>query len=93
MPTFDNCCKNVVASASAKVVLSDERQTAVLIDPQSARAKPVQQLLAQRQSGIVPLLTEPGGADLLERLVVEKTVSIDTTAAGGNASLMTLDEA
>ncbi|MFT5481662.1 MAG: RHH-type proline utilization regulon transcriptional repressor/proline dehydrogenase [Halieaceae bacterium] len=83
----------VVASASAKVVLSDERQTAVLVDPSSARAKPIQQLLAQRQSGIVPLLTELAGADLLERLVVEKTVSIDTTAAGGNASLMTLAEA
>jgi RHH-type proline utilization regulon transcriptional repressor/proline dehydrogenase/delta 1-pyrroline-5-carboxylate dehydrogenase len=33
-----------------------------------------------------------GGPDYLRRFVVEKTLSINTTAAGGNASLMTLGE-
>jgi RHH-type proline utilization regulon transcriptional repressor/proline dehydrogenase/delta 1-pyrroline-5-carboxylate dehydrogenase len=33
-----------------------------------------------------------GGPDYLRRFAVEKTVSINTTAAGGNASLMTLGE-
>jgi len=32
-----------------------------------------------------------GGPHYLHRFVVERTVSIDTTSAGGNASLMTLD--
>ena len=33
-----------------------------------------------------------GGPHYLQRLVVEKSISIDTTAAGGNASLLLLDE-
>lgn len=33
-----------------------------------------------------------GGPDYLRRFCVEKTVSINTTAAGGNASLLTLEE-
>ena len=33
-----------------------------------------------------------GGPQYLHKLATEKTVSIDTTASGGNASLMTLDE-
>jgi RHH-type proline utilization regulon transcriptional repressor/proline dehydrogenase/delta 1-pyrroline-5-carboxylate dehydrogenase len=33
-----------------------------------------------------------GGPDYLRRFVVEKTLSVNTTAAGGNASLMTLGE-
>ena len=40
---------------------------------------------------IVPLVTErQDGSYDLYRLVTEKVVSINTTAAGGNASLMSL---
>ena len=48
--------------------------------------------LAQRQETIVPLIPAraDGGYDL-HRLVVEKVASINTTAAGGNAALMSLD--
>lgn len=48
--------------------------------------------LARRDGPIVPLILEQrdGGYDL-HRLVIEKAVSINTTAAGGNAALMSLE--
>ena len=54
-------------------------------------AATLQRSLADREETIVPLVTErqDGGYDLY-RLVAEKVVSINTTAAGGNASLMSL---
>jgi RHH-type proline utilization regulon transcriptional repressor/proline dehydrogenase/delta 1-pyrroline-5-carboxylate dehydrogenase len=53
----------------------------------------VQQRLAQRSGPITTAWRgEPGTRDIpLERLVIERSVSINTAAAGGNASLMTLD--
>ncbi len=54
-------------------------------------AAPLQRSLADREETIVPLVTErPDGGYDLYRLVAEKAVSINTTAAGGNASLMSL---
>jgi RHH-type proline utilization regulon transcriptional repressor/proline dehydrogenase/delta 1-pyrroline-5-carboxylate dehydrogenase len=47
--------------------------------------------LADREGMIVPLVTRREGGDYdLQRLVVEKAVSVNTTAAGGNATLMSL---
>ncbi|NNE87613.1 MAG: bifunctional proline dehydrogenase/L-glutamate gamma-semialdehyde dehydrogenase PutA [Silicimonas sp.] len=41
--------------------------------------------LAARDGAIIPLLTE---TDLSDRLVIERHICVDTTAAGGNASLL-----
>ena len=41
---------------------------------------------------LLPLFSGVLAEDLLTLALHEKTVSIDTTAAGGNASLMTLTE-
>jgi len=51
--------------------------------------------LAARPGPIVGLqsLRAADGGAALERLVVERSVSLNTAAAGGNASLMTLEEA
>ncbi len=47
--------------------------------------------LAAREGAIVPLIPErPDGGYDLHRLVVEKAASINTTAAGGNTTLMSL---
>ena len=46
--------------------------------------------LARRPGPIVPLITEP---DARERYVLERHVCVDTTAAGGNASLLAEAEA
>lgn len=57
----------------------------------SSAVKPLSaELLASRTGAILPLITAPAGQQLLQRLVTEKTVTINTTAAGGNASLMTM---
>lgn len=74
----------------AKGVLSDAHINAVLLAPDSSLAKTVQQVLVNREGALVPMIQEDARGGLLMRLVVEKTVTIDTTAAGGNASLMTM---
>ena len=53
----------------------------------------MQHTLAQRPGPIVGLtVMAPGSTTVpLERLLVEHSVSVNTAAAGGNASLMVLD--
>ena len=48
---------------------------------------PIRIALARRPGPILPLITEPGAA---ERYVLERHVCVDTTAAGGNATLLAL---
>jgi RHH-type proline utilization regulon transcriptional repressor/proline dehydrogenase/delta 1-pyrroline-5-carboxylate dehydrogenase len=51
----------------------------------------LQQKLAARPGAIVGIVdTRADGAVALWRLVAERAVCVNTTAAGGNASLMTL---
>ena len=50
------------------------------------------QMLAKRTGAILPVITSEYNDHLIQRLLTEKTVSIDTTASGGNTSLMTLVE-
>ena len=55
------------------------------------QADSLRRTLAARDGAIVPLIQDrPDGSYDLTRLVVEKVASINTTAAGGNASLMSL---
>ena len=49
--------------------------------------------LAQRDGAILPVISSEYFDNMIQRLVTEKTVSIDTTASGGNTSLMTMIEA
>jgi RHH-type proline utilization regulon transcriptional repressor/proline dehydrogenase/delta 1-pyrroline-5-carboxylate dehydrogenase len=44
--------------------------------------------LAERDGKLIPLIS---GLDELDRLIVERHLCIDTTAAGGNASLIAAD--
>jgi RHH-type proline utilization regulon transcriptional repressor/proline dehydrogenase/delta 1-pyrroline-5-carboxylate dehydrogenase len=65
---------------------------AVLLHGDAARRRQMAALLAQRPGPIVSLHAFDAGdaAIPLERLVLERSVSINTAAAGGNASLMTI---
>jgi RHH-type proline utilization regulon transcriptional repressor/proline dehydrogenase/delta 1-pyrroline-5-carboxylate dehydrogenase len=55
------------------------------------QADALRRTLAAREGAIVPLIQDGAdGSYDLTRLVVEKVASINTTAAGGNASLMSL---
>jgi RHH-type proline utilization regulon transcriptional repressor/proline dehydrogenase/delta 1-pyrroline-5-carboxylate dehydrogenase len=66
---------------------------AVLFAGSDERATEIRQALADREGPIVPLLrvdaNRPGDP---MRLVCERTLTINTTASGGNASLLSLAE-
>ncbi len=61
-----------------------------MVHVRSRHLRAVAQELATRDGPIVPLISCVAPATLLQQTLVEKSVSIDTTAAGGNASLMTM---
>lgn len=48
--------------------------------------------LANRSGAIIPVLSDTDHVNLATTLLLEKTISTDTTAAGGNTRLMTLNE-
>jgi RHH-type proline utilization regulon transcriptional repressor/proline dehydrogenase/delta 1-pyrroline-5-carboxylate dehydrogenase len=45
---------------------------------------------AEREGPILPLISSVSPPMLLRQTLLEKTISVDTTAAGGNASLMSM---
>jgi RHH-type proline utilization regulon transcriptional repressor/proline dehydrogenase/delta 1-pyrroline-5-carboxylate dehydrogenase len=61
-----------------------------VIEVSSALKPLAAELIAAREGAILPLITSPADERMLHRLVTEKTITINTTAAGGNASLMTM---
>ena len=71
----------------------EARFDAVLLHGDAARRLEVLARLAERAGPLVLLHAYDAGdeAIALERLVVERSLSINTAAAGGNASLMTID--
>jgi RHH-type proline utilization regulon transcriptional repressor/proline dehydrogenase/delta 1-pyrroline-5-carboxylate dehydrogenase len=73
---------------SARLILTNPGIHGVLVTVASESVKDVQRLLATSEAALIPLIREHNHSRLLNRLVVEKTITIDTTAAGGNASLM-----
>jgi len=64
----------------------------VVVDSNCDRKHYISDKLAQRQGAILPVITSEYFDSLIQRLLTEKTISIDTTASGGNTSLMTLVE-
>jgi RHH-type proline utilization regulon transcriptional repressor/proline dehydrogenase/delta 1-pyrroline-5-carboxylate dehydrogenase len=65
---------------------------AVLVHGDADAVRSACEALAERPGPIVGVIAlAPGEADVpLERLVVERSISVNTAAAGGNASLMTI---
>jgi RHH-type proline utilization regulon transcriptional repressor/proline dehydrogenase/delta 1-pyrroline-5-carboxylate dehydrogenase len=83
--------------SAARVVLADRPDLAgvdaVLLDVAPVEARRIRADLAAATGPIVPILA-PGrdGTYDASRLVVERTVTINTAAAGGNAALLSLSE-
>jgi RHH-type proline utilization regulon transcriptional repressor/proline dehydrogenase/delta 1-pyrroline-5-carboxylate dehydrogenase len=73
-------------------LLAQDTLAGVVVDSESDRSSYMVQMLAQRTGAILPVITAEYYDHLIQRLLTEKTVSIDTTASGGNTSLMTLVE-
>ncbi|GHF01910.1 bifunctional proline dehydrogenase/L-glutamate gamma-semialdehyde dehydrogenase PutA [Thalassotalea profundi] len=64
----------------------------VVVDSLCDRKHYISEKLAEREGAILPVITSEYFDNLIQRLLTEKTISIDTTASGGNTSLMTLVE-
>ncbi len=65
---------------------------AVLFSGTADRALELRRTLAARTGAIVPLVVASAGGYDPSRLVSERTITINTTASGGNASLLSLAE-
>ncbi len=93
--------------ASLKHIIADARVNSFAFSGEHDDAKAIARLLAEGEGPIRPFipyaeLEHPGGAPgsplagsphYLHRFVLERSLSIDTTASGGNASLFSLEEA
>ena len=64
----------------------------VVVDSHCDRKHYISEKLAERKGAILPVISSEYYDHLIQRLTTEKTISIDTTASGGNTSLMTLVE-
>ena len=92
------------SNGGVEMLASDRRVDGVAFAGPITEAKPIQAALGARDDRIVPLVLSgdgmtvpggdpvPGGPHYLHRFVTERTLAIDTTAAGGNASLLSIGE-
>lgn len=79
---------NGYAEVAADVLAADV--SAVLFA--GSGAEEARRKLAARDGALVPLILRGEGGYNIHRLVVERALSVNTTAAGGNASLMSMTE-
>jgi len=82
----------VAKLANLEALLAHPNLAGVVVDSTSHRRAYMADKLAQRSGAILPVISSEYLDNLIQRLLTEKTVSIDTTASGGNTSLMTLVE-
>ncbi|MBT82647.1 MAG: trifunctional transcriptional regulator/proline dehydrogenase/L-glutamate gamma-semialdehyde dehydrogenase [Alteromonadaceae bacterium] len=73
-------------------LLMHEHLAGVVVDSHTERTAQIAAMLSSRKGAILPVITAEYNDNLIQRLLTEKTISIDTTASGGNTSLMTLVE-
>ncbi len=73
-------------------LLMDKNLAGVVVDSSTERTARITAMLSSREGAILPVITAEYNDKLIQRLMTEKTISIDTTASGGNTSLMTLVE-
>ncbi|MEY8200482.1 MAG: aldehyde dehydrogenase family protein, partial [Colwellia sp.] len=75
-----------------EAMLAHPALSGVVVDSGSESKHYISEKLALRHGAILPVITSEYFDNMIQRLVTEKTISIDTTASGGNTSLMTLVE-
>lgn len=75
-----------------ETMLAHTALAGVVVESHCDRKHYMSEKLAQRSGAILPVITSEYFDKLIQRLLTEKTISIDTTASGGNTSLMTLVE-
>jgi len=82
----------VAKLAHLETMLAHPTLAGVVVDSNCNLKHYMSEKLAQRSGAILPVITSEYFDNLIQRLLTEKTISIDTTASGGNTSLMTLVE-
>ncbi|MBD1581529.1 bifunctional proline dehydrogenase/L-glutamate gamma-semialdehyde dehydrogenase PutA [Pseudoalteromonas sp. S16_S37] len=75
-----------------QAILAHPHLAGAVVAARSSRLGYFSQQLAARSGAILPVISAEYYDTLINRLITEKTISIDTTASGGNTSLMTLVE-
>jgi RHH-type proline utilization regulon transcriptional repressor/proline dehydrogenase/delta 1-pyrroline-5-carboxylate dehydrogenase len=75
-----------------QTMLAHPSLSGVVVDSGCERKHYISEQLAQRHGAILPVISSEYFDNLIQRLVTEKTISTDTTASGGNTSLMTMVE-
>jgi RHH-type proline utilization regulon transcriptional repressor/proline dehydrogenase/delta 1-pyrroline-5-carboxylate dehydrogenase len=73
-------------------MLAHPALSGIVVDGHCDRKHFISEKLAERSGAILPVISSEYFDHLIQRLLTEKTISIDTTASGGNTSLMTLVE-
>jgi RHH-type transcriptional regulator, proline utilization regulon repressor / proline dehydrogenase / delta 1-pyrroline-5-carboxylate dehydrogenase len=81
----------VTTTGDLPTVLTHDNFAGAVVDNTTPFKYYVGETIAARSGAILPLITAHNDHELFHRMVTEKTVTIDTTAAGGNASLMTME--
>jgi RHH-type proline utilization regulon transcriptional repressor/proline dehydrogenase/delta 1-pyrroline-5-carboxylate dehydrogenase len=71
-------------------LLANPELNAVVVDSSNNHNGYFCEQLANREGPLLPVITSEYMENLITRLMTEKTISTDTTASGGNTSLMTL---
>ena len=77
-------------AARLEALLLDDALQGVAVSGPQALIRSVDVILAAREGALRPLITETVGPAMMRRFVLEKTVSNNTTASGGNASLLAM---
>ena len=75
-----------------QTMLAHPSLSGVVVDSGCESKHYISDQLAQRPGAILPVISSEYFDNLIQRLVTEKTISTDTTASGGNTSLMTMVE-
>jgi RHH-type proline utilization regulon transcriptional repressor/proline dehydrogenase/delta 1-pyrroline-5-carboxylate dehydrogenase len=75
-----------------QTMLAHPSLSGVVVDSGCESKHYISEQLAQRHGAILPVISSEYFDNLIQRLVTEKTISTDTTASGGNTSLMTMVE-
>jgi len=78
-----------LTDGTPRSLLLDERINAVAFDGSTAASESLARILADRDGAIIPLLSSH---DAPHRYAVERTLTINTTAAGGDVRLLSLPE-
>ena len=85
MTGISHCFPGPVRTA----LLLDDRISLIIYDGGAEGRAALEKVLSQRQGSIIPLVSS---RDAAWRFATERTLSINTTAAGGDVRLLSLGE-